>query len=169
MGTNEKRRRVLIKQAILLVIFILVVVVGVSYYISQSELSHLSRMYFTHLDGSRTEELYLEIADTAPKREQGLMWRKELGENKGMLFVYPYETDQAFWMKNTYVSLDIIFLDKALNVVGVLEHLPKLSEQSRSINKPSQYAIEANASSVKKWGLNTGSKAVFLTPLPLAR
>ena len=71
----------------------------------------------------------VEIADTDEKRERGLMFREELCSDCGMLFVYDEEIKSKFWMKNTLIPLDIIWLDSDLNVVHVANAVPCVTEE----------------------------------------
>src|SRR5262249_641458 len=63
----------------------------------------------------------VEIADTGALRTRGLMWRTELPEGTGMLFIFPSEVVQSFWMRNTLIPLDMLFIDKRGRVVGVVQ------------------------------------------------
>ena len=71
----------------------------------------------------------VEIADTDEKRERGLMFREELCSDCGMLFVYDEEVKSKFWMKNTLIPLDIIWLDSDLKVVHVANAVPCVTEE----------------------------------------
>ncbi len=100
--------------------------------------------------------VHAEVVSTPGARQLGLMYRKELAENAGMLFVFPEEKPLTFWMKNTYVPLDIIFLDRDLRVVSVAENAVPMTETPRPSNKPAQYALEVRAGSAVKWHLTAG-------------
>lgn len=58
---------------------------------------------FVKKDGKEIKKIDIEVADNGPERQQGLMWRKSMSENQGMLFIFPEDADQAFWMKNTII------------------------------------------------------------------
>ena len=92
----------------------------------------------------------IKIGKSHEEKRKGLMYVKnKLPENSGMLFVYKYPTKLSFWMKNTYIDLDILFLDKNYRVLGSLENMKKHSLESRSIDELSNYAIELNAGTIK--------------------
>ena len=97
--------------------------------------------------------IHINIIKTAKTPEQharGLMYVKEkLPVTSGMLFIYPRKTNASFWMKNTYIDLDIVFMDENKKVVGTIENMKAHDLTSRSINKPYNYAIEMNAGSIK--------------------
>jgi uncharacterized membrane protein (UPF0127 family) len=100
--------------------------------------------------GTRTYQC--EIADTPASREQGLMYRKEMPANHGMIFVFEIEQLLSFWMKNTYIPLDIVFINKAGKVVSVKTMKP-LDETSVESDGWSLYAVEINAGEAAKAGI----------------
>ena len=85
----------------------------------------------------------LELADTALKRAQGLMERKALAKNSGMLFIFPRKSRQSFWMQNTYIPLDIAFLDDD-GAIFQIEQMYPHSTRFTSSNKPCKFAVEMN-------------------------
>jgi len=100
----------------------------------------------------------VEIADTAPRRQAGMMWRRELPEGRGMLFVFPTSADHAFWMKNTLIPLDMIFIDESLHVVGVQNDAAPLSTQPLSVGRPSRYVLEVPAGWARRRGVTPGDR-----------
>lgn len=87
--------------------------------------------------------LFVEIADTPSKREQGLMYRKSLSYNEGMLFKFPHAEVISFWMKNTYIPLDIAFIDNNGKIFQIEQMSPLSYRQIRS-NNPCKFALETN-------------------------
>lgn len=102
--------------------------------------------------------LDVEIADTPATEQRGLMYRTKLGENKGMLFVWPSESRRTFWMHNTCIPLDMLFLAKDGTVVGLLEQVPTLNDRPRSVRCPAAYVLEVNAGWSRRHGLKPGIK-----------
>ena len=107
--------------------------------------------------------LYVEIADTQEKRSQGLMYRKKLPSNAGMLFIFDKESIQNFWMKNTFIDLTIGFFDKSRVLIdmqdmdGVKSILQK--DIPRASSKfPAKFALEVNKGWFKKNGIKLGQK-----------
>ena len=93
---------------------------------------------------------------------KGLMYVKEpLHSRYGMLFDMGYKVN-SMWMKNTFIPLDVIFLDKNMNIIGFKENNQPHSLKSISINKASKYVLEMNAGTVKKFNLKIGDKIYFL-------
>ncbi len=88
-------------------------------------------------------ELKVEVADTDPQREQGLMYRKQLGRNDGMLFIFDEPAYQAMWMKNTLIPLSVAFLDKSGEILNILDMEPQTLDTHMSAG-PATYAIETN-------------------------
>jgi uncharacterized protein len=108
----------------------------------------------------------LEVAETREQRKQGLMFREKLDPNKGMLFIYQQEAIYPFWMKNTLISLDIIWINKENQVVYISQNnQPCQDNDCFSINpdKKAKYVLEINAGKAAEINLKVGDQAVFLT------
>jgi uncharacterized membrane protein (UPF0127 family) len=97
----------------------------------------------------------LELADTQLKRAQGLMGRKDLDENSGMIFLFPLRSRQSFWMQNTHLPLDIAFLDDSGEIFQIEQMYP-LSTRFTSSDKPCKYAIEMNEGWFEKHNIKPG-------------
>jgi len=105
----------------------------------------------------------LEIADTEPTRQTGLMNRDSMPANRGMLFVFEDEIPREFWMKNTRIPLDILFLDSAGKVVASKSMKPYDLNTTPS-NAPAKYAIELNQGAAESSGVAVGDQLNI--PLP---
>jgi len=101
--------------------------------------------------------LAVEIADTTPLRTRGLMWRNELADGTGMLFIFPSEVVQSFWMRNTLIPLDLLFIDKGMRVVGVVQWAEPQTLNSRTVGKPSLYVLEVPGGWASRNGVRAGS------------
>ena len=88
-------------------------------------------------------ELKVEVADTDPQREQGLMYRKQLGKNDGMLFVFDEPAYHAMWMKNTLIPLSVAFVDRNGEILNILDMEPQTLDTHMAAG-PATYAIETN-------------------------
>ncbi|MGN6370617.1 MAG: DUF192 domain-containing protein [Phycisphaerae bacterium] len=97
----------------------------------------------------------LEIADTEPKRERGLMFRNSVAADHGMIFLFDAPDNYRFWMKNTYIPLDIIFVDAGGKVIDI-EPREARDETSMGPDAPASYVIELNAGTAKNIGLSRG-------------
>jgi uncharacterized protein len=104
-----------------------------------------------------SHRIAVEIADTTPLRTRGLMWRSELPEGTGMLFIFPSEVVQSFWMRNTLIPLDMLFIDKRGKVVGVVQWAEPKTLSSLTVGKPSLYVLEVPGGWTSKNGVRAGS------------
>ena len=102
--------------------------------------------------------LELELANTNLTREVGLMWRRELSEYHGMLFVFPEENMQSFWMQNTYIPLDIIFIGSDFRILSIHSNAVPNSTRIISSDFLCKYVIELPAGSVEKLKIKVGDK-----------
>jgi len=84
------------------------------------------------------------------------MYRDKLAENQGMLFVFEGEEDRSFWMKNTVLSLDMIFVNGKNQIVTIHKNTTPYSEQSYASTNPSQYVVEVNAGYTDKHKISVG-------------
>ena len=100
----------------------------------------------------------VEIADTEPEREKGLMFRKELPEGQGMLFDFHREQEVGFWMKNTYVSLDMIFIRGDGRILSIAENTEPLSTRVIPSNGPVRAVLEVVAGTARKFGIAPGDR-----------
>jgi len=100
----------------------------------------------------------VEIARTSPTVQRGLMYRTSLGPESGMIFEFGEERPRTFWMKNTCIPLDMLFLSSDGTVVGILEEVPVLNEAPRAVPCPAAYVLEVNAGYARRHGLTPGMK-----------
>jgi uncharacterized protein len=103
----------------------------------------------------------VEVAATPGARTRGLMWRKELPEGQGMLFVFPEEDVQSFWMRNTLISLDMLFIDSAGRIVGIIERAEPRTLTSRSVGVPGRYVLEVPGGWSQSKGITRGGTVEF--------
>jgi uncharacterized membrane protein (UPF0127 family) len=123
---------------------------------------------FVSTTGDKSPPFDVEVVSTPSTRAHGLMFRREVGERDGMLFVFPDERVQSFWMKNTLVPLDMVFVSKERKVVGILENVPPLTEDPRVVDSPSLYVIEFAGGTMKRLGIRVGSTVEIRGQLPRA-
>ena len=107
----------------------------------------------------------VEIADTPDSRERGLMFRQEMPAGSGMLFIFDDEDVRTFWMKNTYIALDILYFDAEKRLVSAQLDVPPCGEQIRCPFYPSagpaRYVLELSAGQSKNLGLKPGDILVM--------
>lgn len=103
-----------------------------------------------------------EVAQTEDDRARGLMYREELGAEAGMLFVFPESAVRSFWMENTYIPLDIAFMDASFRIVDIQQMEPMTTNPHMS-RGPAMYALEVNQGWFEAHGVRPGDtpKVVF--------
>lgn len=167
MGSNERARRSNRRQLLFVITVLLLIGValaGLQHYRAERGLLPI------HFEtaGEKSAEFKVELAVSRSDRGRGLMFRREMPEQRGMLFVFPGEAVRSFYMKNTYIPLDMLFIDAKGEVLGILENVPTLNEEPRSVPKPAQYVLELNGGASARHGIRAGSKMVPARPIPAA-
>jgi uncharacterized membrane protein (UPF0127 family) len=109
--------------------------------------------------------LRAELARTEEEKRTGLMFRKQLGENTGMVFVYEREERWAMWMKNTYVPLSVAFIDRDGRILNI-EDMEPLTLDSHQAAGPAKYALEMNRGWFATRGIRAGDRVQGLEKLP---
>ena len=109
-----------------------------------------------------------EIANTFESRAQGLMFRKYLGPNEGMLFVFPQADAHCMWMKNTLIPLSVAFIDARGKIVSISEMQPQ-TETSHCAAAPAKFALEMSGGWFAAKGLKAGAPLQGLAKAPAAR
>jgi uncharacterized membrane protein (UPF0127 family) len=100
----------------------------------------------------------VEVADDKRTRERGLMYRTSLGEKEGMLFVFEDRFVHRFWMKNTCIPLDMLFIDQDGLIVGIEENVPTLNLNTYFVDCPSLFVLEVNAGWSRRHGVRAGQR-----------
>jgi uncharacterized membrane protein (UPF0127 family) len=103
----------------------------------------------------------VEVVSTPATQAIGLMYRKELGAMAGMLFVFDTTTEHTFWMKNTVLPLDMLFLGEDRKVVGIVKDAVPFTTTARTVDAPSRYVLEVNAGFSTKHGIKSGDRVIF--------
>ncbi len=102
-----------------------------------------------------------ELARTMDQGERGLMFRKVMGEDEGMFFFIDERRIQTFWMHNTCIPLDMIFIDDDGTIVGAVESAPVLDDGPRNVDCASRYVLEVNAGWVRRHNVQPGQHVVL--------
>jgi uncharacterized protein len=108
--------------------------------------------------GTGTHNFSVEVMRTQPELEKGLMYRTSMPEDHGMLFDFQTEQSVMMWMKNTYIPLDMLFMDKTGKVVGIVANAKPMSEQILTAAVPTYAVLELNGGQAAKIGLRVGDK-----------
>ena len=107
----------------------------------------------------KNERFTVELAETSKKQALGLMFREQMADDHGMLFLFPGEGIRSFWMKNTRIPLDIFYFDEDLKLVSVSENTKPCRTQrcpSYPSTGPAKYVLELNAGKAAELGVRTG-------------
>lgn len=112
----------------------------------------------TFLDAPGSPQVDVELARDEASRERGLMYRTSMAENRGMLFSWDDERVRNFWMHNTCIPLDMLYVTKEGIIAGILEQVPTLNDAPRGIRCPVAHVLELNAGWARAHGLAPGMK-----------
>ncbi len=122
-----------------------------SKWVKEGEVTFLSKD-----DRRRLAKIEVEVAKDTTKRQQGLMYRSYMDEDKGMIFIFEREDMQAFWMKNTILPLDILFIDSKGAINAIHKSTTPYSEKSLPSKLKSQFVVEVNAGYCDRHGIKEG-------------
>ena len=118
------------------------------------------RTLVINTSGGKKVEVQVAVADEVNEQAKGLMYRKALGEDRGMLFVYPEERELSYWMKNTLIPLSIAYIDSEGRIVDILDMKPLDDNPPHYVSsEPVQYALEVNKGFFEKKGVKEGDHA----------
>ena len=106
----------------------------------------------------------VEFAITDYQKERGLMYRYKMEPNQAMFFIFERQEIRSFWMKNTYISLDMVFIDENFQIVDIYENAFPLSEESILSKVPAKYVLEIRGGLSKSLGIEIGNKVEVSLP-----
>ncbi|MBA2713829.1 MAG: DUF192 domain-containing protein [Rubrobacteraceae bacterium] len=110
--------------------------------------------------GGKKVDVRVEVADGPFEQARGLMYRKALGEDRGMLFVFPDEGERSFWMKHTLIPLSLAYIDSKGRITDILDMKPLDDKPPHYVSsEPVQYALEVNQGFFKEQGVKVGDHA----------
>lgn len=145
----------------------IIAVLGLAFFIyTVSNSAGQQRALFLDETGVVKADITFEAAVTPEEKRIGLMNRTSLRDNHGMIFVYEEEAPRAFWMKNTLIPLDIIFLDSQKRIINIEEAYPEpgtpVSELERyRSDRPAKYVIEVKQNFTDRHGIEPGDRVEF--------
>ena len=138
------------------IIIIIIIFITNIFIVNSKEIINLSIN-----SGNSLNFFKVETAKTYKERSKGLMYREKLSHNTGMLFIFPKEDFINMWMKNTLISLDIIFISKNKIIVDIKKNTKKLSNSIITSNIKSKYVLEINSGLIDKLKINIGDQLYF--------
>lgn len=112
--------------------------------------------------GSEAVRVRVEVVQTPEERQRGLMYRKQLDPDAGMLFVFERPQHNVFWMRNTFLPLDMIFITPSWSVLGVVENATPQTDSPREVPGESLYVLEVNAGFARQHGVTQGTKVQWI-------
>jgi uncharacterized membrane protein (UPF0127 family) len=116
---------------------------------------------FLSTNGGGEVRVRVEVASTSEERRIGLMHRQSLDKGSGMIFLFDEQEIQTFWMKNTHIALDMIFIGSDLEVAGIVHDAQPLSLKPCMVDKPSQFVLEVEAGFASRHGIKPGTSVRF--------
>lgn len=126
-----------------------------------TQFKHQGDLSFLTAAGDTIKTIQIEIADDTPSIETGLMYRKHLPDDEGMLFIMPNEEIQTFWMKNTPIPLDMIFATSEGGIVTVRARTTPLSLESIQSTVPAKYVLEVRGGFAEQYGITEGDRIAW--------
>ncbi|APG61242.1 DUF192 domain-containing protein [Christiangramia salexigens] len=118
-------------------------------------------LYLIKSEGDTINKLDIELAESDYEHQTGLMYRESMKDSQGMLFIYDTERQRSFYMKNTYIPLDIIYYASDSTLVSIQKNATPRDETSLPSEGPAQFILEVNAGLSDQWNLQKGDKISF--------
>ena len=127
---------------------------------SQTEVKYRNdgQVVFISPEGDTSSTLYVEVVRDYHEHARGLMYRHNMPDSVGMLFIYQNSDYRSFWMKNTHISLDLIFISRQFKILQIHEYAIPYSEESIVSTHKAKYVVEANAGYSDEHMLQVGGK-----------
>jgi len=113
---------------------------------------------FVESDGSAVRSIDIEIAETEEARARGLMFRQDLGYDRGMLFLFETADTNGFWMKNTPLPLDILFVSPDSQIINIVKRTTPFSEETVTPEAPKQFVVEVRGGFTSMYGIEPGMR-----------
>ena len=118
----------------------------------------LEKQQLTFVTGSGSHTITVEVADDEKERATGLMFRRSIGPDEGMLFLYEQEHEISMWMKNTYIPLDMLFVKRNGVIAQIAADTEPFSEAIIAAQEPVMAVIEMGAGSARRLGIRPGDR-----------
>ena len=111
--------------------------------------------------GTNIRTIDIEVKDNDYERAEGMMWRKSMEDTQGMLFIMEGLEPRSFWMRNTYIPLDIIFVDENNAIVNIRENAPPQTLDPQTSTGPAKYVVEVIGGFCAQFGISAGDRIDF--------
>lgn len=131
-------------------------------YVNKPTFKKEGELSFLAFNSSKTfKQIDIEIADNEAEIQQGLMFRTSMSYEEGMLFIFEQDRPRSFWMKNTAIALDVIFINEALEIVSIQKNTIPYSEEPIPSNNPAKFVLEVKAGFCDTYGVEAGQKITY--------
>lgn len=158
--TSPKRRRM----GLLMLLLLIPILIGLVYMALPSKPKTMGPKFqkegtLQFMDESQSKVLAnidIELAETDEDRTRGLMWRRSMEEEQGMLFIMDQQEMQSFWMLNTYISLDILYIDEAFRIVTIRKNTQPQTLDPVPSSQPARYVLEVKGGYCDRHGIREG-------------
>lgn len=127
-----------------------------NYNIMEPQFLKEGELTFIKNDSTELKSIDIEIADKEEERVQGMMFRKSMSDDMGMLFIFERLEPRSFWMRNTLISLDIIYVDDKMKIVDIAHRAEPKSEKSIPSKADALYVVEVRGGFCEEYGINEG-------------
>ncbi len=125
--------------------------------VDKSKVDNYSQVDFLH-PGGMSDTVYVEVADDMQSQEKGLMYRTSMDHDKGMLFVFDQEARESFWMENTPLPLDMVFVDGNMNIIDINYNATPNSTNVFTSRSPCKYVVEVNGGYCNEQNVSIGDR-----------
>jgi uncharacterized protein len=119
-------------------------------------------LYLIEASGDTLQKLDIELAETEYEKQTGLMYRESMEKHQGMLFIYQDERVRSFYMKNTYIPLDILYYDADSTLVSIQKNATPRDETSLPSEGPAKFVLEINGGLSDEWNIESGNRFSFV-------
>lgn len=123
----------------------------------EPQFANEGNLVFLNAEKDSIRQVEIEIADNDQRRTQGMMFRSTMSYDRAMLFIMQYEREQSFWMRNTKMSLDILYVSGDKEIVTIYKHTQPYSESPIPSFKKAKYVVETAAGFCDKYGIEEGN------------
>ncbi len=144
--------------SVIIIVSVVILAVAAAYYLNTDAADDGgSRVEFFGSNGTATT-VYVEVADTPQALQRGLMYRTSMDEHDGMLFIFSGDSPRSFWMKNTPLPLDMVFVNGSMAVVDINHNATPYSTDTFTSKDSCRYVVEVNGGFCEEHGIDIGDR-----------
>lgn len=173
---RTKKTKPITGKWIYLLLLIVLITLGLFYYFNKENKANTTtdneindplfkkegELFFISKEHEHTiKQIDIEVASNDFERSMGLMYRRSMGDSLGMLFIFDKEEPQSFWMHNTYISLDIIYVNRQFEIVTIYKYTQPLTDRVYPSHKPAMYVVETRAGFCDEYEINEGDRIKY--------